>query len=82
MNRERYTTEGFLAFADDKAGMEFRTLSYYPAEVATQIGMVAIFDNTTVTLEYPGYAFKDPDVKVCYHYLLGDSYVRPVRRGA
>jgi len=59
-----FTTEGFLAFADIHAGRSFRTASYFPAETATQFAVLALEDNTTVTIDYAATAFQNPDLEV------------------
>lgn len=51
INKDRFTADGFLATPDEHAGTSFQTASYAPAHLSTQFGIVAMEDNTRVTME-------------------------------
>lgn len=51
INKDRWTADGFLATPDILAGSSFQTVSYAPAHISTQFAIIALFDDTDVTIE-------------------------------
>ncbi|XP_013383271.1 uncharacterized protein LOC106153735 isoform X14 [Lingula anatina] len=53
VNKKKFSSDAFLAFPTDVLGTEYFTVSYSPATIATEFGVVGLQDGTTVTLEFP-----------------------------
>jgi hypothetical protein len=49
LNQKQYTTDAFLALPSDILGLEYIAMSYHGA-LPSQIAVVGVFDNTTVTI--------------------------------
>ncbi|XP_067936654.1 uncharacterized protein [Watersipora subatra] len=53
LNKERFSTDGFLAYPTDVIGYEYYTVSHYPTNSNTEFAIAAKYDDTTVSILFP-----------------------------
>lgn len=71
MNKEEYSTDGFLALPVDSLGTEYYTVSYSPPHTNTEFGIVATEDNTTIHIQISKHFRKAPPARVVFQ---GQAY--------
>ena len=52
MNRDVHTADAFLGIPDQYAGTKYQTASYAPSHIGSQFSIVALENDTTVTLTF------------------------------
>ncbi|XP_013406006.1 uncharacterized protein LOC106170605 [Lingula anatina] len=53
VNKEEFSTDGFLAIPSDAVGQEYYTVSYAPPTYTCEFGLAALEDGTVVTVTFP-----------------------------
>lgn len=53
LNKEKYSTDGFLAYPTDVIGYEYYTVSHHPTNSNTEFAVAASYDDTAVSMLLP-----------------------------
>lgn len=53
VNKEAFSVDGFLVLPIEALGVEYYAVAYYPEDYSTQLGVVAVEDNTDVSVALP-----------------------------
>lgn len=53
LNKESFSTDGFLAYPTDVIGYEYYTVSHSPTNSNTEFGIAAKFDDTVISMRLP-----------------------------
>lgn len=68
INKDEYSTDGFLALPINTLGKEYYTVAYSPARYATEIAIAGIEDKTTVSITFTDYNIKVPYQGIVYRH--------------
>ena len=53
LNKERYSSDGFLAYPTDVIGYEYYTVSHVPSNGNTEFAIAASYDDTMISIRFP-----------------------------
>lgn len=53
LNKQPYSTDGFLAYPTDSIGYHYYTVSYSPTNSNTEFAIAAFIDDTVVSMKFP-----------------------------
>ena len=53
LNKERYSSDGFLAYPTDVIGYEYYTVSHVPSNGNTEFAIAANYDDTMISIRFP-----------------------------
>ena len=76
LNKEQYSTDGFLAYPTDVIGYEYYTVSHTPSSSYTVFAIAAKFDDTDIDIRFPALADGGIPLRVEYGgqlYTNGDQ---------
>ena len=61
LNKEKFSTDGFLVYPTDVIGYEYYTVSHYPTSSYTEFAVAAKYDDTSISMRLPTKSqFKQP----------------------
>ena len=53
LNKEKFSTDGFLAYPTDVIGYEYYTVSHSPVVSHTMFALASKYDNTHISITFP-----------------------------
>lgn len=75
LNKEKFSTDGFLAYPTDVIGYEYYTISHSPTNSNTEFAVAAKYDDTEISLRLPARSRLDIPIRVEFEgktYTNGD----------
>lgn len=66
LNKERYSTDGFLVYPMDVSGYEYYTVSHSPTNSYSVFALASKFPNTQVSIQFPPESPEDNPIRVEY----------------